>query len=432
VNSSPDAVSDVPRFSRRDFAIVFSVSLVSAIGQTGLLSVLPTIGRSIGIEDAMLTGMSSLGAIFWTVSSPFWARQSDLRGRKSLMVVGLGGLSVSMMLCGVTVSAGLAHLATPVMVFGFLLAGRAIFGLFGAATNPASQAYIAERTSPAERTRSMSNVTAGYGLGTVVGPMVAPQFIVGVVGLAGPLYAFGSIGLLMLLIVWRYLDEAPTLAAKPPSHTDNATGKPPSVVPTIAPFLAYGFLLLSCRYALAQNLGFLLIDKTAKTLPRLASTELLQVAQSHIQTAMVCGALASLVALWGLIPMFRMRPKALLRWGAGLGSLGTLLIALSPNHATVIVGYVFSSLGFTLALQGLSVGVSLSVPMWQQARAAGALGVIAGMDVLFAPFAVSLYRHFAPGPFLLEAVVLAILVTYACLNPMLRNVGNRVNTEASD
>lgn len=422
-------MSDVPRLSRRAVAIIFSVSMATAIGNTGLLSVLPLIGRSIGIADTMVTAIFSLSSLLWAVSSPFWARQSDLRGRKPLMIVGLAGFSVSMMLCGLVVSAGLAHFTTPMIVFGLFLACRAIFGLFGAASNPASQAYIAERTSPAERTRWMSSIAGASSLGTVVGPVVAPLFIVGVFGFAGPLYAFALIAMAMLIIVARHLDEAPILVKKPPLRTDKAARKPLWRCSNLAPFIAYGFLLLVCQSALTQTLGFLIIDKTNKALPELSSPALLRTAQGHIEIAMVSGAFASLLALWGLIPMFRMTPKALLRWGAGLASLGCVMVALSPDCATAIVGYALASLGFALARPGFTVGASLSVPMKEQARAAGAIGAVNGVNALFAPFAVRLYEAFASGPFLLESAVLAGLLAYACLSPTLRNVGSRVRTE---
>ncbi|MCK1305241.1 MFS transporter [Bradyrhizobium sp. 45] len=80
------------------------------------------------------------------MASPFWARELDRRRRKPLMIVGLAGFTVSMVLCGLVVSAGAAHLATPTIIFGCFLVFRAIFGLFGSAGSPAPQTYIAERT----------------------------------------------------------------------------------------------------------------------------------------------------------------------------------------------------------------------------------------------------------------------------------------------
>lgn len=287
-----------------------------------------------------------------------------------------------MVLCGLVVSAGVAHLATPTIIFGFFLIFRAIFGLFGSATSPAIQTYIAERTCPAERTRRMSSIAGASSLGTLVGPVLSPLFTIGSFGLAGPLYAFALIATTMLIIVARYLDEAPILVKKPPLRRDEAACGPPWLRSNFAPFLAYGFLLFVCQNALAQTLGFLIIDKTSAALPELSSSALLRVAQAHIEIAMVGGALASLLALWGLIPVFRMTPKTLLGWGAGLASFGSLVVAFAPDYAIAIVGYGLASLGFSLARPGFIVGASLSAPMKDQARVAGAVGAVNGVNVV--------------------------------------------------
>ena len=121
-----------PALPRRSFAIIFAVSAATAMGNTGLISVLPAIGRSIGIADWMVSGIFSLSALLWAGSSPYWARSSDRHGRKPLMLLGLAGFMVSMALCGVVVSAGLHHLAPPMIIFVLFLLARALFGLFGA------------------------------------------------------------------------------------------------------------------------------------------------------------------------------------------------------------------------------------------------------------------------------------------------------------
>ena len=85
----PPATKDQVR--KRAFAILFVVSVTTAVGNNGMQSVLPAIGRQIGIRDPMVAAIYSLSALLWAISSPFWARASDKRGRKPLILVGLGG-----------------------------------------------------------------------------------------------------------------------------------------------------------------------------------------------------------------------------------------------------------------------------------------------------------------------------------------------------
>lgn len=132
------------------------------------------------------------------------------------MMVGLAGFLVSMILCGLVVSAGLRHLGTPMLIFAPFLLARALFGLFGAASNPATQAYLAERTPVEGRTQAMASLAGAFGMGTVIGPFLAPLVDLVGVGLAGPLFSFALIALGMLFVVWRFLPESLIPIPTPP------------------------------------------------------------------------------------------------------------------------------------------------------------------------------------------------------------------------
>jgi len=402
--------------SRRPFAIIFGVSLATALGNTGLISVLPAIGRSIGIPDPMVAAIFSLSAVLWAVSSPWWARASDRYGRKPLMMVGLSGFMVSMALCGVVVSAGLRHWAAPMVIFGLFLVARALFGLFGAASNPATQAYVAERTAPEKRTQAMASLAGAFGLGTVIGPFLAPLFVYPVVGLAGPLFTFALIAAGMLFVVWRFLPETPVpKEAKRPLKpvVAGAPKEPPMWRDRrVTPFLIYGFIVATCQTAQAQTLGFLIIDKLS-----MSPTE----AQYFIAIAMMFGALAGLLAQWGLIRMFQMTPRQLLRWGVGVAAVGNLAVALAPDYYVVVAGYAISSLGFGFARPGFTAGSSIAVSMGEQARVAGLIAAVNGINVVLAPLFVWLYQHIGSAPFLLNTALMVTMLAYAFRNPQLRN-----------
>ncbi len=405
---------------RRSFAIIFAVSAATAMGNTGLISVLPAIGRSIGIPDPMVSAIFSLSALLWAFSSPSWARASDKYGRKPLMLVGLAGFMISMALCGGVVSAGLLHLAAPMVIFVMLLLARALFGLFGAASNPATQAYVAERTPLAGRTQAMASLAGAFGLGTVIGPFLAPLFVFPGVGLAGPLFSFAFIALVMLFIVWRYLpdEKVPVEAQRPkrPVVIGAPKDRPLWRDPRITPFLIYGFIVATCQTAQAQSLAFLIIDKVG--LSPIA-------AQGYIATAMMFGAVAGLLAQWGLIRMFEMTPRQLLRWGVATAAAGNLIVAIAPSgdngFYVVVAGYALSSLGFGFARPGFTAGSSIAVGITEQARVAGAIAAVNGINVIFAPGFVFLYQHFGPAPFVLNATLMLAMLVYAFRNTALKN-----------
>lgn len=418
---SPD--EPIAKLSRRSFGILFAVSIVVAIGNTGLLSVLPAIGRQIGIPDPMVAAIFSLSALLWAIGSPFWARKSDVHGRKPLIMLGLAGFAVSMFLCGLVVSAGLHKLAAPMVIFLLFLFARALFGMIGSASNPATQAYLAERTSREQRTQSMALLAGAFGLGTVIGPAIAPLFVLPVVTLAGPLYAFALAAFVILVVVHRMLPENDI-----PAERRAEFQRPPPVKgapgiwrdPRVWPFLVYGFLVALCQTVQTQTLGFMIIDKL-----QVSPLE----AQGYTAVAMMAGAVAGLLAQWGLIRMFSMGPTELLRWGAGLAAGSNLLVAFAPNYWTLVIGYSVASLGYAFARPGFSAGASLSVEMHEQARVAGAISSIFGLNVIFAPLFVWLYMVAHAGPFLLNMAILAGLLWMALKNGVLRQAGERTATD---
>jgi predicted MFS family arabinose efflux permease len=91
---------------------------------------------------------------------------------------------------------------------------------------------------------------------------------------------------------------------------------------------------------------------------------------------MMFGAVAGLLAQWGLIRMFEMTPRQLLRWGVGCAAVGNLLVALAPDYYTVVAGYALASLGFGFARPGFTAGSSLAVGWKDQARVAGAIAAV--------------------------------------------------------
>lgn len=400
-----------PKLAPRSFAILFSVSIVVAIGNTGLMSILPAIGRQIDIPDAFMAAIFSLSALLWAVMSPIWARESDKRGRKPLIMLGLAGFAISMLCCGLVVTAGLHHLAPWYVIFIVFLLARALFGLIGSSSNPATQAYVAERTRRSERTQQMASLAGAFGLGTVVGPFLAPLFILPVVTLAGPLYAFSLLAVCMLVVVFRFLPEEPVAR-----ETRRLAGAGLWKDPRLMPFLVYGFLVATCQTAQGYTLGFMIIDKLQLTPIK---------ALGFISVAMAAGAMAGLLAQWGLIRMFNMGPKVLLRWGVALACLGNLLTVFAPDYWTVVAGYAISALGYGFARPGFTAGASLTVNMHEQAQAAAAIAAVNGLNVIIAPLFVALYESVAIAPFLLNAVILAGLLVFALKNRILRDAGEK-------
>jgi MFS family permease len=439
------ATMDRPRrpasIAPREFGVLFAVLLTVAAGNTALQTVLPGIARVIQIPDLLVAVIFSFSALMWTFTAPYWARQSDLRGRRRLMQVGVMGFGVSMFGCGIAILCGLKGWLAPIATFALFASLRSLFGIFGSASNPAAQAYVAARTSAAERTNALSTLSSAFGLGTIIGPAVAPLFIFGFLGLSGPLFAFAGIAVLVLLAVRHWLpDDDPTHQPMLPGLEDSPRGTPVSEPlvsgsgtgasvqaatagrqtalswrdPRILPFMIFGFCSGSIQAATGQALGFLVIDRLGGDAAA---------AQPSIAIVFMASAAASLLAQWGLIPMFRMAPPALMRWGTAIAAIGTAGVALAPDFHALVVAFALLSLGYGLARPGFTVGASLAVGRDEQGGVAGAVTSVNGSCFVLAPtVGIGLYQLDPVLPYALGAAALAVLLVYAWRNARLSSV----------
>ncbi len=393
--------------------LLFAVSLIAAAGNMALQSVLPALGRAFELSDTLVAGAFAISALMWTLTSPVWARLSDRLGRKRVILIGLGGFILSMSGFGLAATAGLEGWLLAVVAFSLMVVARTVYGLFGSAAPIASQAYVADRTSPAERTQAMSWLASAQGLGTVVGPALAPFFVLPLVGLAGPLYAFAAMGAVVLWAVWRYLPSGDVV--RQPTDRLRDPGRGLWRDPRIKDYLLYGLALMAVQAINISVLGFHVIDELA--VEGLAPSQ----AQPFIGVAMLAGAAATLMVQWGLIPMLKMQPRDLMRWGAGLALVGNAMSIASPGFFGVVVGYAVVSMGVGFARPGFTAGSSLSVGSHEQGAVAGLMMSLAGISFLAPPIiGVGLYELMEPAPFVFN-VILGLLALIGCfLSPVLR------------
>lgn len=408
------------------FGLIFVVSMAMAVGNLGLISVMPAIGRAIGISDHLVAAVFSLSALFWAITAPHWARVSDVRGRKPMMMLGLGGFVFSMLGCAVVVWAGLRALLPPFVVFLAFAAIRGVFGLLGSATASSSQAYVAERTSEKDRTSALSALAGALGMGTIIGPAVSPLLVFGFLGLAGPMVVFALIAAAIWIAVAvvipsdRPLRVDRGVALQTRAAASRGKAREPGAKAgfavwrdrNIGPYLWFG-LLSACAQAInVYTLGFVIMDSMA--LPAAQ-------AQRYIGIGMAAGAVAGLVGQWVLIPLFRMSPRQLLRAGALLALAGNLLTVFAGGIGFLTLGYVVLTLGFSFCRPGFTAGSSLAASAEQQGLVAGMVSSLSGAAIIVTPVVGVLLYEFAPAaPFVLNSAVMAGLALYAWKNASLR------------
>ena len=401
--------------SRGRLVLLFLVMLVTAAGNTAMQSVMPSIGTALGVADVWISLAYSWSAILWVTLAPYWAKRSDRRGRKAMMALGMVGFSTSMALCGAVLWAGLNGWLSALATLLLFALCRSLYGLFGSAAPPAVQAYVASRTPRAERTQALSVIASSFGLGTVIGPALAPLLIFPLLGLTSPFVAFALFGLVVLIAVrLRLPNDEPQFAARgaafdaPYGNSGSAREARDSAVideseeddvdpdsipdlawrdPRTAPWYVAGLLGGHAQAMILGISGFLVLDRLGLRDDPMAGT-------GPVGIVLMVGAVATLLAQWGLIPMLHLGPRAATLWGMVLAIAGVALFAVGGDLHTIALGFAIASLGFGLFRPGFTSGSSLAVTRPEQGQVSGKVASINGASYVYAPaLGVWLYGH---------------------------------------
>ncbi len=405
--------------------ILFLVMLVAAAGNTAMQSTLPAIASKLDIADVWVALAFSWSALLWVITAPKWARLSDRRGRKSLMSVGMIGFILSMGLCGLILWLGLAGIVTPVATFIVFALFRSLYGGFGSAAPPAVQAYVAARTEKAERTKALSLLASSFGLGTVIGPAVAHFLVFQPFGLAGPLIMFALFGIGVLVALHlRLPNDTPrfeargAVAAYPSAAAMAQPGAEDQNMETMlsAPlkwrdprmvnWLIAGLIGGHAQAIMLGVVGFLVRD-------RLGLHDAPGEAVQAIGSVMFIGAMATLLAQWGLIPILSPKPSSSVLWGSLLALIGVVLTGIAQDFYGISTGFALASLGFGLFRPGFTAGSSLAVERHEQGDVAGKVASINGAAYIVAPaIGVALLDIWEPMTFALTALALMFLIIW--------------------
>ena len=407
---------EAPRkpISRERLALLFMVMLVTAAGNTAMQSVMPSIGTELGVADVWISLAYTWSALLWVVCAPLWARRSDRRGRKAMMALGLIGFIASFALCGTILWFGLAGLLPALWTLLLFAAARSLYGGFGSAAPPAVQAYVASRTPRAERTQAMALIASSFGLGTVIGPALAPLLVFPATGLPGPFFAFAILAVVVLVALRVSLpNDDPMFPARSevvgapygsnsnprvsdeadlPNTEDGVGLDVPNLSwrdPRLRPWLVAGLVGGHAQAAFLGIVGFFILDRLGLRATPNEGT-------GPIGLVLMCGAIATLLAQWGLIPRLKLGPRSSTLWGMALSIVGVIVFAVSSNLHSIALGMAIASLGFGLYRPGFTAGASLAVSRREQGQIGGIVASVNGAAyVVAAPIGVWLYGHHA-------------------------------------
>ena len=145
--------------SRSRFAVIFFTILNDLIGFGIIIPILPYYAQRLGAGGLGLGGLLSVFSAMQFVSTAVLGRSSDRVGRRPIL------------LATMLVNALGYLLFTAAHSYAVLFLARVVSGFAGGNIS-AAQAYMADITTPAERSRGMGIIGAAFGLGFIIGPAV--------------------------------------------------------------------------------------------------------------------------------------------------------------------------------------------------------------------------------------------------------------------
>ncbi|MDY7098730.1 MAG: MFS transporter, partial [Pseudomonadota bacterium] len=323
-------------------------------------------------------------------------------GRKAMMALGLIGFILSMGLCGLILWAGLAGWLSAFVALIIFAAARSLYGLFGSAAPPAVQAYVASRTPRSERTQALSLIASSFGLGTVFGPVLAPLMVFPFmgIGLTGPFWCFAALGLVTLLLLrLRLPNDEPKFSVRGQIHGapygggsdhdsahrhddhEDSPEEPARIgwfEKRVRPWVFAGLAGGHAQAMIMGIVGFLVLDRLGL---RSDPAE----GAGVVSLVLVFGALATLLAQWGVIPRFNIGPRAATLSGMVVAAIGSIILGAADSVFSLSLGYAIASLGFGLFRPGTTAGTSLAVSRAEQGQASGITASVAGASFIYAP-----------------------------------------------
>ncbi len=196
--------------SRGSLGAIFLTVFLDLVGFGMIIPLMPQFARRLHGSAFAATALVSAYSFFQLIFAPMWGRLSDRIGRRPVLVVSIAGGLLANLMFGIVGS------------LWALFAARSLAGAAGANISTA-QAYIADVTTPADRSKGMGMIGAAFGIGFVLGPAIG--------GLAvyfgnerTPFFIAAALGAVNLLYVMAYLPEPRSEGERAPARAFSFAG----------------------------------------------------------------------------------------------------------------------------------------------------------------------------------------------------------------
>jgi multidrug resistance protein len=196
--------------------VIFLTVFIDLVGFGIIVPLIPSYSEHLGARTYVIGLIFASYSAMQFIFSPIWGRLSDRYGRRPILLISTAGAAASYVLF-----ARATGLENHTAALWLMVVSRSFAGICGGNITVA-QAYIADITPPAERSKKMGLIGMAFGLGFILGP-----FIGGVslrhLGDTGPGWVAAAMCAANFLLAWFILTEShqPDSAQAPPRpHLD--------------------------------------------------------------------------------------------------------------------------------------------------------------------------------------------------------------------
>ena len=187
---------------RSKLSIIFLTVFIDLVGFGIVIPVLPLYAKHFGATETLNGWLVGIYSAMQFIAAPLLGKLSDRVGRRPVLLVSLAGTAIGFLIMGAA-----PNLATALGggTLAWLFAARIIDGISGGNISTA-QAYIADITTPEERTKAMGLIGAAFGLGFVFGPAIGG--LLSHYSMGAPFYFAGALAALNAVLVYMRLPES--------------------------------------------------------------------------------------------------------------------------------------------------------------------------------------------------------------------------------
>jgi MFS transporter, DHA1 family, tetracycline resistance protein len=372
-------------------AILFFTVFIHLLGFGIIIPLLPYYAERFGASGLTVGLLTTSFSLAQFLFAPLWGRLSDRIGRRPVL---LGSLILT----------GVSYLVFAVATSLPMLFVSRIFAGIAGATLSTAQAYIADTTTPENRTRGMGLIGAAFGMGFIFGPAMGG--VLSRWGFSVPAYAAAGLAAAAFLFALVRLPESlPPEEREAARHRVRASFRDALSRPVVGAVLGLFFIATLCFSGMEAVLA-LFCERFFGWGPHHIGYlfAYVGVVAAVLQAGMV-GALAK-----------RFGERALIRAGLALMGAAFIVAGLVPPVGLFLVMMGMIAVGSGLITPSLSSLVSVATPADEQGRILGVYQSLGSLGRAVGPFLGGLlYDVVSPGAPLWAAGTVLVLASLAAV-----------------